>query len=167
MSQRGEALARGVESCKNLLGRYLAGFTDETRTAQPPGLPNHVAWSLGHLALTMHRIREKFGEAPPGAPDFGAGGFDPESVAFGSVPRADSSSYPPLSRCIEVYDRACDQLATAVRDASDESLDRKIPWGPVEITLEAAVSRMVFHNGMHTGQIADTRRALGMKSIFA
>jgi hypothetical protein len=26
---------------------------------------------------------------------------------------------------------------------------------------------MVFHNGMHCGQIADTRRALAMKSIFA
>lgn len=27
--------------------------------------------------------------------------------------------------------------------------------------------RMMGHNGMHTGQIADLRRALGFKSIFA
>jgi hypothetical protein len=26
---------------------------------------------------------------------------------------------------------------------------------------------MIFHNGAHTGQIADLRRALGFRSVFA
>jgi hypothetical protein len=29
------------------------------------------------------------------------------------------------------------------------------------------VARMVFHNGFHTGQIADMRRALGFKGVFS
>ena len=167
MSTRGEAIGRGIEACKNLAGRYLVGFTEETRIAQPPGLPNHAAWSLGHLAITMHKIAEKFDGGPPPAPAFGPGGFDPDSVAFGSAPVADSSKYPPLARCIEIYDQACDRLAATVRGATDAKLDEKIKWGPSEITLEGAALRMIFHNGMHTGQIADLRRGLHMKSIFA
>lgn len=162
MPVRNEVIAGGVESTKQLLGRYLVGFTEESRVAQPPGLPNHVAWSLGHLALTMHKIAEKFDGRP--AP---ASAFDPESVAFGSTPVSDTSKYPPLATCTAIYEAACDRLAAAVRAASDAKLDERIKWGPAEITLEAAALRMIFHNGMHTGQIADVRRALNMKSIFA
>ena len=42
-----------------------------------------------------------------------------------------------------------------------------MPWGAIQIAGWQVIMRMVFHNGMHTGQIADTRRALRMKSIFS
>lgn len=167
MNVRGETIARGVEACKLLCGRYLAGFTEDTRTAQPPALPNHPAWCLGHLALTMHRVAEKLdGVSLPDA-DFGRTGFTAESVAFGSAPVAQANAYPPLPRCIEIYNGACDRLSAALRAATDAQLDQRTPWVATDLSLEALCLRMIFHNGMHTGQIADTRRALGMKSIFA
>ncbi len=169
MTARGDTIARGIESTKQLLGRYLVGFTDETRVAQLPGMPNHVAWNLGHLAITMHRAAEKFdGQGPP-ASDFGAGAdkFNPDSVSFGSKPTADANGYPSLARSIAIFEAACDRMAAVVRGASDAKLDEKIKWGPMEISLEGVGLRMIFHNGMHTGQIADTRRGLGLKSIFS
>jgi hypothetical protein len=171
------ALADAILGSKPLAARYFAGFDDTTHTAQAPGLPNHLAWSLGHLALTMHRVGEKLDGRPiPGsdiarasdltAPEQ-ASAFLQEDVAFASTPTSDPSRYPPLARCIEIFDAACDRLASAVRSASDARLDESHPWGKGHSTLRELASRMVFHNGMHIGQIADLRRALKFKSVFA
>jgi len=172
---RQEALADGVLACKMLAGRYFVGFDDTSCVHQAPGLPNHLAWSLGHLALTMSRLVAMLGGNPPPESDFITGDgtrgtperFDTESVSFGSRPESRGDRYPTLGRCIAIYDGACDRLAGAVRGADDASLDKVVRWGAGEAPVFMLVMRMIFHNGVHTGQIADLRRALGMKSIFA
>ena len=60
MSQVAKTLAEGVVTSRTLVARYFPGFTDSNHTKQAPGLPNHFAWQMGHLALTMYRIAEKF-----------------------------------------------------------------------------------------------------------
>src|SRR5215468_3795807 len=95
-----DLLAESVLASKTLTARYFAGFDDTTLTRQPPGLPNHLAWSLGHLAATMHRVAEKLDGRPFPESDFfkgdgarpagpGTGRFDTESVAFASKPTGD------------------------------------------------------------------------------
>lgn len=174
-----DLIADAVLGCKPLVARYFAGFTDENHTAQPPGLPNHLAWSLGHLALTMHRAAEKIDGQPTPAADFRPGRaesragaappswFHAEDVCFGSTPTPERSRYPGVTRCIEVFNNGCDRTAEAVRGAADATLDQTTRWGAGETTLRALALRMVFHNGTHTGQIADLRRALGLKSVFS
>ncbi|MGD9689860.1 MAG: DinB family protein [Phycisphaerales bacterium] len=176
-SVRAELLAESIQACKLLLGRYLAGFNDVTHVRQTPDLPNHVAWCLGHTALTMHRVAEMLDGRPLPASDFvkgdGTSGsrdkgiIDSEAVAFGSIPEERHDRYPRLARCVEIYNAACDRLAEAVRSAPDARLDEMVNWGQASTPLRMLVIRMVFHNGFHTGEIADTRRALGFKSIFA
>jgi hypothetical protein len=183
---RRDLIAESILSTKTLLGRYLAGFNDVTVVRQTPDLPNHVAWSLGHLALTMYRVvelidaaatgREPAPKATPPAGEFvtadGFGGskekgrFDTEAVSFGSRPEERHDRFPSLLRCTEIYNNACEALATKVRSVEEGVLDRPVRWGTLETPVWAVCMRMVFHNGMHTGQIADLRRALGFKSIF-
>lgn len=176
MSRR-DVLAESVLLTKTLTARYLAGFNDVTVVRQTPDLPNHVAWLLGHCALTMHRVAEKLdGQGLP-ARDFvtgdGQGGsrdkglFDSESVGFGSRPEETHNRFPKLDRCVEIYNAAADRLAAAVRAADEIKLDTPVRWGNAETPLWGLIVRMVFHNGFHTGQMADLRRALGFKSIFA
>ncbi|MDX2016822.1 MAG: DinB family protein [Planctomycetota bacterium] len=168
-------LADAVLLSRMLLERYLAGFDDTNHTRQAPGLPNHAAWNLGHLALTMHRVAAMFDGAPMPEADLRAGDahdrtpthFWTESIAFGSAPTADAARYPAWIRCREIFAGACERLASVTRSASDEKLASLVPWGGTQVTLGALVARMTFHNGMHAGQIADLRRALGLKSIFA
>lgn len=159
------ALAEGIASAKMLMGRYLAGFDDASATATAPGLPNHVVWSLGHCALTMNRVAEKLDGLPLPAEHFGAGGFIAEQVSFGSNP-AGGGAYPSLARAIEIYNSACDRLADACRHATLAQLTAATPWGGGSTTIALLVMRMLFHNGFHTGQIADLRRVRGMKSVF-
>lgn len=176
---RQHTIAEGVLSTKQGMARYLAGFDDSNRTRQAPSLPNHAAWCLGHCALTMHRACELIhpGHVLP-ASDFIIGGtasgggdaarFATESVAFGSRPADEPSRYPTLARCIEIYESACEALAECVRSTPDSALDETVNWGGgVSIRRWLLALRMMTHNGMHIGQVADLRRALGMKSVLS
>ena len=55
----GASLAEGIEMSSVLFKRFLPGFDESNRTRQAPGLPNHLAWTLGHLAMVLNRIAEK------------------------------------------------------------------------------------------------------------
>ncbi|HEY7088371.1 MAG TPA: DinB family protein [Tepidisphaeraceae bacterium] len=171
---RQQVLADCIRETRPLLARYLKGFDDTNHTKQAPGLPNHLAWTLGHLALTMQRTAERLdGIAPPesdfikgdgksGTPDR----FDTESICFGSKPIDDPRLYPKFTRCVAIFNVAVDRIADATLKASDKTLDAKSKWGRIEVQNWTLIPRMVFHNGNHNGQIADLRRALGMGSIF-
>lgn len=163
-----EALAAGIESCKVLTGRFLAGFGDANRTSQAPGLPNHAAWTLGHLALSFNAVANDLdGRGAPGA-GFSREepGFDPAGVAFDSVPDGDATRYPDFARCLEIFDAACDRLGAAVRGASDAELQRIVKFGPFDVTKMWTITFMIFHAGFHTGQLADLRRGLGMGRVL-
>jgi len=174
---RQQALAEAVLDSRTLIARYFKGFDDSNHTMQTAELPNHFAWTLGHLALTLHRTAEKFEPsllAPPES-DFVAGAgsagsadrFDTESVCFGSTPTKDVSRYPRAGRCIEIFSAAIERCAAAIRNCTDTQLDGQVRWGKVEVPLWTLAGRMVFHVGTHCGQLADLRRALRLGSIFS
>lgn len=170
-----DILADSVLASAVLLSRYLVGFGDHNRTKQAPGLPNHAAWCLGHLALTMHRACERFGaEAVLPPSDFlvgtlrgNADHFGTESIGFGSTPADDPSAYPIWARTLAIFDTATQRLVHTVRSADDAAIAKPTPFfGGATLPAWHAVPRAVFHNGTHCGQIADLRRALGMGPIF-
>lgn len=190
---RRDAIAEAVLSSRVLFGRYLVGFDDSNHTRQAPNLPNHVAWCLGHCALTMLRAAEKIDHKIPPESDFytpqmvpavhsahAAGAatlvrtaqhappsrYDCETVAFQSTPVDNPVLYPRFTRCVEIFDRATDRYAELIRSLPETRLDEMIRWGQIEIPIWASGLRMAFHNGTHSGQVADLRRALGMRSIF-
>lgn len=170
---RAEELARGVEMSRELLVRFLPGFTDANHTRQAPHLPNHLAWNLGHLAHTCNRCaamldgRLDFPDADfrPGSTG-DAERFGIESITFGSAPVDDPAKYPRLDRCTAIFDRAIARYAAALRAAGDAGIDREVAWGGSPITAARLAIRMIFHNGTHTGEILDLRRALGLPRIL-
>jgi hypothetical protein len=114
-------LAASVRSSGPLILRFLDGFDDDNRTRQAPGLPNHVSWTLGHLALTMHHAADFVtgfnepqrlstsdwihGDGTAGDPSR----YDTESVAFGSAPVKEPAKYPadvPRGRDLRGRDRS-------------------------------------------------------------
>ena len=173
---KGETLAWMIDSSKPLATRYFAGFDDSNRTTQAPHLPNHFAWTLGHCAMTMHRVAERIdGRGLPGADlepgvEFAPGSpparFGTEGVAFGSQPVDDAGRYPVVARCVEIFEGASDRMAAAVRGASDERLDAEEPWGAAKLSMATLIVRINSHNAMHTGQLVDLRRALGLPRVI-
>jgi hypothetical protein len=170
-----QLMAESVRESKAWLTRYLKGFDDTNHTKQAPGLPNHVAWTLGHLALTLQRIAERIDGRPISESDFmtgaGAGGggrerFDAESVSFGSRPVDDPSRYPGYARCVAIFENAIERSALAIQNADDATMAKPAKWGKGEVPTWTLPARMVFHNGTHCGQIVDLRRALGLGNIL-
>ena len=167
-------LANALQASSELLTRFLVGFDDNNRTRQAEHLPNHVSWSLGHLALYLNHVAQEIDERGLPEDNFlagdGSGGtatrYDTKSICFGSVPIDDASKYPTLERGRQIYEAACERLANAVRRAEDCTLTRKVNWHGTEIMLSDWVSRVTFHNGIHTGQIMDLRRALGLAPVL-
>lgn len=172
MSDKSSVLAEGIEASRMATELFFTGFDDSNRTSQAPGLPNHFAWTVGHLAFVMHRAAERFDSGPLPDGDFvpatrgDATRFGIEGVAKDSLPIADASAYPGDARSREIFAKAAARLIAAVRGASDEKLASTTKWGPREMTLAALASRMGFHNGFHAGQLASLRKALGMKGIL-
>ncbi len=175
---RQAALAEGFRYAKELTTRYLDGIGEDERAQQFDVLPNHPAWCLGHCALTMHRVAGILdGEGLPGS-DFIEGGtpagggdaerYATESVAFDSEPSSDAGGYPTLARGREIFEAACERIALAIENASDADLEREIPWGPARtpVVLRLLLHRVLFHNGHHTGQITDTRRAMKLERVL-
>jgi len=171
---RQQTLANAVLESRTLIARYFRGFDDSNQTKQAPHLPNHFAWTLGHLAITIHRAAEKFDGKPIPDTDFTtgdgrAGGptrFDTESVCFRSTPVDDPKLYPTHERSVAIFDTAVQRLVNAIRRADDAKLEMLVAWGGGQVKLWSLAIRMVFHNGTHCGQLADLRRALGMQRII-
>lgn len=170
----GRMLSEQIREAHALFGRYLGGFDDVNHTRQAPHLPNHAAWSLGHLALTLHRAAELFGDEGGlpeadfirGAADGDQDRYGTESVSFGSTPTADPRRYPSWARCREILISAVERGAGAVARLDDEQLEQEVPWGAGKSRRRQLALRQIFHFGTHCGQIADLRRALNMGSIF-
>ncbi len=174
-----EQIAVAVEGLPAMIDRFLPGFDESNRAAQAPGMPNHVIWSLGHLALYHRRSAERIRGVEPGplperdfvSGDGGSGDdsrFDTESVCFGSAPSPDAGLFPSLARGLEIHAGAAASLADAVRSLDDESCVRQITWGAAAVPTTALVlaTRMIHHTGTHVGQILDLRRALGLPRLI-
>ncbi len=172
MSDKSNVLADAIDGSRQATELFFTGFDDSNRTSQAPGLPNHFAWTVGHLAFVMHRAAERFDAGPLPESDFvpaargDSSRFGIEGVAKDSVPLADASAYPSDARCREIFSKAAARLVSAVRAASDDKLATTTKWGPREMALAALASRMGFHNGFHAGQLASLRKALGMKGML-
>lgn len=162
-------LAGVVLASGPMLTRYLAGFDDATRVARAPGLPNHVAWTLGHCAYTMGRLVERFGGPSLPARDFAERGdastFTIGSVRLGTTPDPEPEAWPTLDRCRRAFEDGVERLAASVGGATRADLARRVDWGGTDRPLGELVSRVSLHNAIHAGQLADLRRALGMARV--
>ncbi|MBZ0172429.1 MAG: DinB family protein [Phycisphaerales bacterium] len=167
-----------VRATGPLLTPFLSGFDDENRTRQAPGMPNHISWTLGHLSLTMHRAADLVagfnepqhlptsdwvhGDGTAGDPSR----YDTESVRFGSTPTTDASRYPRMRRAAEIFEASVDRLAGEVGSASEKALQREVKWGSGVLQVAPLVQRVIFHNGVHAGQIIDLRRVIGLGRVI-
>lgn len=165
-------LARAFRDAVPLFTRFLAGFNDDNRAAQSPENPNHAAWTMGHLALYLHRGADAFHPLPLPPGDFienaHAGDharFATESVCFGSQPTPDPALYPTWDRCLEIFHDAADRFADTLERATPDQLAAEVQWGASRTTGAALATRHIVHVATHAGQIIDLRRALAFPRV--
>ncbi|MCH7856948.1 MAG: DinB family protein [Gemmatimonadetes bacterium] len=147
---------------------FNLGFADllvkdlspEQMAAQPGGVINHPAWSLGHLVVSADRLGQLMG-LESNLPD----GWS-ETFKTGGEPSSDASDYPSKDEILgalkEQHARNTEALKNT--DASrfaephpDEGSRKYFPT-----VGDMIVFLMTSHEMDHLGQIAAWRRAMGL-----
>jgi hypothetical protein len=172
MSQK-DTLAQLVRSCYDSFERFLEGFDEENRTAQAPDMPNHAAWTLGHLSLVVSQVACMLDEGEMDEDFFVVGKdrtsppqrYDTNAIAFGSTPVDDPSAYPSLARGKELFAHSMQRLERAVARLDDARLEETFQLGPWRMTLTELIGRVTCHNMIHAGQLIDLRRAHGFDPV--
>ena len=75
--------------------RLVDDLTDEQMVAQPSGVINHPAWTLGHLAAGSDALAGMLG-LPSTLPDAWR-----EAISLGSIPSGDAADYPSKEQLLE------------------------------------------------------------------
>jgi hypothetical protein len=143
--------------------RKLVGdLSDDQMCAQPHGVVNHPAWSLGHLAVAADHLGKVMGLSPE-LPD----GWT-EIFKTGGTPSPDAGVFPRKDEILAVMAQQHARIARAVSDADPAALTQPHPneksRGHFPTVGDYAVFLMTAHEMDHLGQIAAWRRAMGLAS---
>jgi hypothetical protein len=140
-------------------GRLVKDLSDEQMCAQPHGVVNHPAWSLGHLAVAADAAGVSLGlssELPSGWA---------ETFKTGGTPSADKSVFPKKDEILRVLEAQHARVAHALSTADPGVLaapaheKRRAHFPTVG---DFAIFLMTAHEMDHLGQIAAWRRAMAL-----
>jgi len=155
-------------SCLDRTTAYIrtlvADLTDEEMILQPPGVPNHAAWTLGHVIHSWRAIAGELGVSS-WLPD------DWESLfGYGSSP-ADvvGSGYSSKAELIASLADASGRLRAALLAAEECKLRALLPDAKsreiFSTTGDALLQVVAAHTAFHAGQLAAWRRAIGREPV--
>ena len=136
---------------------------DARLAEQPPGVPNHAAWTLGHLAWGLQLDAEQLGVAGWLPGEWGT------LFGTGSEPRPDRSIYPPRDTLVNAINDGRERLLIALGAGGTELLGRPLPDEMIRRylpTIGHMVTQIVVaHTAYHIGQLMVWRRAMGFGGI--
>ncbi len=141
--------------------RELIGDLDDAQMVQqPPGVPNHPAWTVGHIVYSFQAIGEDMRLEPWLPADW------PSMFKTGTAPAAEASAYPAKQ---ELLDRLADgerRVRERLSALDDAELNGPFPteqYRDIFPTLgHALLHVLVGHTAAHLGQLAVWRRAMGL-----
>ena len=140
--------------------RLVKDLSDDQMCAQPHGVVNHPAWSLGHLAVAADHAGLVLGlsaELPSGWE---------ETFKTGGTPSPDKSRFPGKDEILRVLGEEHERVAHALSIADPATLARPHPnekrRSHFPTVGDFAIFLVTAHEMDHLGQIAAWRRAMGL-----
>ena len=142
--------------------RLVKDLSTEQMAAQPSGVINHPAWTLGHLVVSANHLGQLLGldsDLPEGWS---------ETFQTGGEPSGDASIYPSKEELLEALKVQHARNAEAVKNTDDSRLAEPHPTEGMRKYFPTVGDMVVFmmtsHEMEHLGQIAAWRRAMGIGS---
>lgn len=142
------------------LREQIADVPEELLTAQPAGVPNHPAWTIGHIVFISQEIGAVVG-IDPWLDDEWTRTYGP-----GGLPIVGDACKASL---LSALDTAQSKLVTAVAALRDEQLDAPFPdpaYSDVFPSIRHALTQVLLgHTAFHIGQISVWRRAMKLPAM--
>lgn len=154
-----DQLAASIRFAAGYADNHLNAIPDEHALTQLPGADNHLAWTLGHQAISRAWFASSLSGSMPQMPESYNGLF-----GMNSRPSTDPGMYPPLGELRAQYNAALQALLGALASLTDADLTSPAigdSGGFLSTKLDTAV-KAAWHEGWHGGQIATLRRGLGI-----
>ncbi|MCB9833390.1 MAG: DinB family protein [Planctomycetes bacterium] len=152
-----EALANSLRLNLELCRRMLEGVPAAACHRQGPGVENHPAWIIGHLAHSMQAIGEELGlEA----------WLDPSwAVAFGTGSRPAAEAGIGLEELVAALETGVARVRARLESMTAADLAAPLPDQRYRATFprieDAAVHVLSAHFAFHLGQLSCWLRAQG------
>jgi uncharacterized damage-inducible protein DinB len=141
----------------------VADLSDEDLVLQPPGVPNHAAWTLGHVIHSCQAIAGELG-VEPWLPSEWESQF-----GYGSSPTAVVPQHPSKAALLAALGEASHRLRTALLRMDETALAEPLPNERVRDMLptkgHAVLQVVAAHTAFHAGQLAAWRRAVGRQPV--
>lgn len=147
--------------------QLLSHIDDSDWFRQPTEGVTHVAWQVGHLAVTQYGLALK---RQRGEREEDADLISPEFRTLfgkGSTPIPDPSAYPSPQDIRAVLDRVHEQAIAEVSAVTEDSLQEPVgdPPHPMFSTKLESLQWCVRHEFTHVGQITLLRRLFGAEPL--
>ena len=157
-----EAILRHLEFARGYTLSLLEGLDDGDWFAQPAEGITHIAWQVGHIAMSQYGLTlfRQRGRAEVDL-DLMKGAFR-KKFSRGTTPDSDPSNYPSPMEIREVLDKVFEQAKVELPTFSLESLNEEVdPPHAAFATKYGALLFSVDHEMLHAGQIGLIRRLIG------
>lgn len=149
-----------LELARKHLHHLVSDLDAGQMVAQPGGVANHPAWTLGHLTCSLHLLGGEVGLAPDIPDGYG------DLFLTGTRPVANVSTYPAKSVLVRALEDAARRLGEHLRTLTPEAMGDALPDDRYRRLLptkgNALVHILVGHFSFHVGQVATWRRAMDL-----
>jgi uncharacterized damage-inducible protein DinB len=152
-------LVHTFEATTEFLEHSVADLSESEMVEQPTGVPNHAAWTLGHVVHSFQGMAAELGAEPWLPPDWES------EFGFGSTPHSDPRRYPDKSGLLTLLADATRRLRHAVLTADPALLEQALPDETLPTMRHLLLQVVVAHTAYHAGQLAVWRHALGKQSV--
>ena len=158
------ALVHSFDLSITFMRDVVADLSEEEMVLQPPGVPNHAQWTLGHVIHSCQAIAGELGVAPWLAGDWEL------RFGYGSSPDATRTSerWCKAAMLAALADGSS-RLRAALLATDESRLGDELPDENVRETLptlgDAMLQVVCAHTAFHAGQLAAWRRAIGRRPV--
>lgn len=137
------------------------GIEEEYIAVQPRAVPNHLAWTLGHLVVSCQAIGEELG-----IPHWLDDRWEP-LFGQGTHPVPKRTVYPTKEFLLQAYDDAASRVVERIRQLGLRGMRAALPDENYRAVLptvgHAVISVLIGHTAYHLGQLAAWNRAVSME----
>ena len=158
-----EQLQRARETSEKMLASFK---TPKDWTHQVHPSANHAIWFAGHMASADNFFVGMF--APDKAITLPPGWK--EMFGMGSKPSPNPNDYPPPEEVLRLMRDRRGAVLAVLDSLNEADLSKPLPKGAPDFFKDrdtaSVFELMVWHEGIHTGQLSIARRALGNEPLM-
>jgi hypothetical protein len=156
-------LERQIQSARGVSEKYFEAFkTPQQWTHQVHPQANHALWVAGHLGMVDNFMISMI------APDR-VKPVEKYAALFGmgSHPTSNAADYPPADEVLAFMRERRGVVLELLAGLSEADLAKPVPPGapPIIQDIGSIFEAIVWHEGLHSGQVSIARRALGFAPL--